>query len=120
MVKKEETRVVWVLTTVVLWMLVYEVGEGWRDYGSRLVDFGDLGLILGGCMVLLGLVVSSIAIRSKLVMGEKGVGGRIAQALCPHVVPLVCCLERLVLGGCLSRARGSANSALQLWWREGY
>lgn len=45
-------RVVWVLTTVVLWMLVYEVGEGWRDYGSRLVDFGDLGLILGGCMVL--------------------------------------------------------------------
>ncbi|KAL3571594.1 hypothetical protein D5086_025498 [Populus alba] len=76
MVKKEETRVVWVLTTVVLWMLVYE----------------------------LGLVVSSIAIRSKLVMGEKGVGGRIAQ--------------RLVLGGRLSRARGSANSALQLWNRN--
>jgi len=45
MVKKEETRVVWVLTSVVLWMLFYEVGEGWRDYGSRLVDFGDLGLI---------------------------------------------------------------------------
>lgn len=38
----------------VAWMLVYEVGEGWGDYGSRLVqfDFGDLGLILGGCMVL--------------------------------------------------------------------
>lgn len=30
----------------------------------------------------LGLVVSSIKIRSKLVMGEKGVGGRIAQVCC--------------------------------------
>lgn len=60
MVKKEETRVVWVLTSVVLWMLFYEVGEGWRDYGSRLVDFGDLGLILGGCMVLVCKWVSWI------------------------------------------------------------
>ncbi|KAJ6971724.1 hypothetical protein NC653_032299 [Populus alba x Populus x berolinensis] len=105
MVKKEETRVVWVLTTVVLWMLVYEVGEGWRDYGSRLVDFGDLGLILGGCMVS---AVGSIRSR---------VERRLNYGLVPDILRV---FEgdgywRLVLGGRLSRARGSANSALQLW-----